>query len=225
MGYSPEESQPQSPVAVRVERGPRGLETKRKGCRQAEALFWCVLYGRLGEEGSALRKDGALQNRPGVGLSHLAPNRQVLARCPLPFEGSREKRGRLRSSKVKSFRFYARQGRKTVHCVWARNHGSQLTHLALSSKQSALDPVLLPACRTHVAAAQPPLAPQGLPRGSRCRGATERGWGTGETLGTPDQGWGGWLFRAGQEGSLWSLVVEAGSGGEELQRSVLRSAS
>lgn len=64
MAYSPEESQSQSPVAVRVERGQRGLETKRKGCRQAKALFWCVLYGRQGEEGSALRKDGASQNRP-----------------------------------------------------------------------------------------------------------------------------------------------------------------
>lgn len=100
--------------------------------------------------------------------------------------------------------------------MWARNHGSQLTHLALSSKQSALDPVLPPACRTPRCCCSASSGSSGSAPGKQVTGATERRWGTGETVGTPDQGWGGWLFRAGQEGSLWSLVVEARYGGEEL---------
>lgn len=51
-----------------------------------------------------------------VGLSHLAPNGPALASCSLPFYSTevREKRGRLRSSKVKVFRFQAWQGQKLV---------------------------------------------------------------------------------------------------------------
>lgn len=77
-----------------------------------------------------------------VGLSHLAPNGHALASCSLPFYSTevREKRGKLRSSKVKLFRLHAWQGKKLVYRVEARIQGSRLPQFP----HVALDLVLLP---------------------------------------------------------------------------------